>query len=1110
MSDLAERLSRLPQDRRSRLLRQMRGQMGPDSAPARLVRRDHGPRARASFQQEQMWFVDRLGSGEARNNVALSVWLTGELNAPALRRAVDTVVRRHQVLHSRIEGVDGVPWQVPDPDFSPDLRFTDLSGEESPDEAATELAAADAAAPFDLAAHPPLRARLVRLAADRHLLVWVVHHIVWDPGSTRVFAAELTECYAAAVAGRDPDLPELPVDYADFAAWQRERLTAERRESLSAQWRRVLAGSTPSEVVPDFPRSPETGGSGRGRSLSVDRAVLDRIGEVAGERDTTVFTVLLAAFNATLRHWTRSTEVTVGTASASRPHRDLEGLIGCFVSMIPLRTEVDDELAFTELVDRTAATVTQAFALSELPFEQIVEAVRPPRDPLRHPLFQIEFTSLGAWGAHETEAAGLRLRTEQIHDGAAKFDLSVLTGESEQLELSIEYNTDLYRSGTALGLLESFGAVLAQVAADPRVTVGDLRLTGTADGGEAAGAAAVGPPAHRAALETTLDRAFREQAARTPEAVAVRCGGDTVSYAELDRWSEAVAADLVAGGLAAGDPVVLRTGRGPASVAAVLGALKAGGHYVPVPADAPEERVTAIVTGVGARLAVVDAADTPLPDGVSAVAAGHRPPAAAVPEVAARARPDDLAYVLHTSGSSGTPKGVMIEHRSVTHFVSAIAEDYAVTAADRMLHFAPLTFDVSVFEIFTALLVGAELVVADDAQRRDPALLGALMRRERVTVAELPPALMPLLSPDSLPDLRLVSVGGEAFPGSLVAEWTRSGRRFVNGYGPTEATVAVTLKDCVGEWDRNPPIGVPLAGHQAFVLDERLRPVPPGMPGELCVAGPGVARGYLNRPEETAQRFVPNPAPHGPLTERLYRTGDLVRLLPDGDLEFLGRTDRQVKLRGFRIEPGEVEAVLADHPDVERAVVDVADTGGGERVLVAHVVAVPGAGPTAEEVRAHAARRLPGYMVPVVAVLDALPLTPNGKVDRAVLPMPGELAEPVGAPPRDAVESTIAHDIVGPLLGVERVDVDRDFFALGGSSLQATTVVARVRGRFGVDVALADFFGAPTVAALAALVRDAQQAAAAEQERLLDVFAQIEQMSDAEAAAMLRDLGGGS
>lgn len=1112
MSDLAERLGRLPQGQRSRLLGRMRNQMTAAVGHRNeLTRIDHGPRSRASFQQEQMWFVDRLGAGRARNNIALAIRLDGPLDRAALHEALGAVVARHQVLHSKLVEVDGVPWQEPVPGFVLGVQTSDFSDSDDPDRDLAELTASCAAAPFDLAEAPPVRAHLVRLADERHILLWVVHHVVWDPGSTRIFTEELTAGYAEAARGKRPEPGELAVQYADFAVWQRAKLEhPDHRQALADKWRQLLAGAEATEVMPDHPRTPETRGDGRGLSLTLEQELLDRLNAVAESSDTTVFTTLLAAFNALLRHWTHTEDVVVGTASASRPHPDLERVIGCFVQMITLRTEVADTLTFRELVARTAGTVMDAFTNSELPFEQVVDAVRPVRDPLRHPLFQIEFTSLGRWGTQTAEAAGVELAVEQLHDGAAKFDMSFLVGENNGLELSLEYNTSLYRHGTASALLTAFRRVIEQVADNPDIHIGELSLVEEPAASRHARELSRGGPLDEAAWTTTLDRAFRERATVRPDAVAVRHGDTTLDYAALDRWSEAIAHRLRDRGVRHGDPVAVCLGRGPAAVAGLLGILKAGAHYVPVDPTAPADRTRTVLTDAGVRHALVDDA-TELPVPLERVTAGDTAPVRDVPSLPPTSAPSDLAYVLYTSGSSGTPKGVMIEHRSVTHFSRTIARAYEMGAADRVLHFAPLTFDVSVFEVFTTLLAGGELVIATDDERRDPALLQTRMREDGVTVAELPPALLPLLDQAGLPALRLVSVGGEAFPGRLVAEWTAGDRRFVNGYGPTEATVAVTLMDCTGSYDRNPPIGRPMPGHQAFVLDDRLRPVPPGVPAELCVAGPGVARGYLGLPETTAERIVRNPYADGPETERLYRTGDLVRWLPGGNLEFLGRTDRQVKLRGHRIEPGEVEAVLMSHPRVQQAVALAQPAAGGDKMLAAYVT-VEQVGAYASEVvdaetlRAYAASRLPSYMVPVVVVLDELPLTRHGKVDVSALPLPVDHATAGGTPPRNAIEEQICRDIIAPLLEWSSPDVEGDFFALGGSSLQATIVVSRVRAVFGIDIALADFFGRPTVAGLADLVRAAQAEAAGEQDRLLAVFDQIENMSDEEAAALLRTL----
>lgn len=1113
MTDLGERLGRLPQEQRARLLRRMRDQTRAASTPApvALAARDHGPRSRPSFQQEQMWFVDQLGAGRTRNNVVLAVTLRGELDEQALLRSLRTIMRRHAVLTSRLVEIDGSPWQEQLELLAPGLPTTDLRRRSGPDAEAelSRLTTKDGAAPFDLAAAPPVRARLVRMP-DHAVLIWVAHHVLWDPASTHVFMEELTIAYGAHRNDAAPDLPALPLQYADFAAWQRERLGPDRTATLTRFWKDRLTGTAATEVLPDRPRTATNDGAGQGLHRTLDPAVLDRLRAIAGAHDTTLFAVLLAAFQATLARWTRTEDIVLGTASARRPHPDLRGLIGCFVEMIPLRSQIDPDTRFDQVLAGTRKQVLDAFTHSDLPFERVVEAVAPPRDPSRHPLFQIEFTALGGWGESSREAGGVEFSVEQLHDGAAKFDLSMLAGEVGGLELSLEYSTALYRDATAQALIAAYGRVLEQLAVDVRTRVADLAILSPADEPSVTGLATLGPARVDSAWHSTLDELLRAQAASSPTAVAVRFGTDTVRYDELDRWSDSICSLLHERGIAPQERVGVRMRRGPAAVAAVIGVLKAGGCYVPIDPAAPLSWVHMVVTDAGASVVLVDEAEVDCGPAGAVVVPDRDTPGRHVS--GPRPEPGHLAYVLYTSGSSGRPKGVMVEHRSVTHFATAIAEDYAVTAADRMLHFAPLTFDVSVFELFTALLTGAELVVASDAERYDPALLTAMMRRDRVTVAELPPALMPLLTPAELPELRLVSVGGEAFPGRLVQEWTDGGRRFVNGYGPTEATVAVTLKDCTGAWDRNPPIGRPMAGHQTLVLDPDLRAVPPGAVGELCVAGPGLARGYLGRPDLTDAVFVANPYPCGPGTERIYRTGDLVRLLPDGDLEFLGRCDRQLKVRGFRIEPGEVEMALASHPDVAQAAVAVLTGTDGQPVLAGFVVPESTEhGPDPDDVRRHTRELLPAYMVPTVTVVERLPLTPSGKVDHRALPALVSAAAtddpdpdaPRGTAPRDEIETQISTEIVGPVLGVEHVDVEADFFAAGGSSLQATTVIARARARYGVEIVLVDFFLTPTVARLAALVRAGQQAAVDEQQRLLALFDQVESMSDDEAATLL-------
>ncbi|TMC05162.1 MAG: amino acid adenylation domain-containing protein [Chloroflexi bacterium] len=1054
MTDLATRLERLSSDQRASLLRLLQGP-GAERGP-RLRRRSPAEPLRPSYAQQQLWFVDRLGAGRARNNV---------------------IAARHAVLRTAYREVDGQPQPVVAAARPVDLPVVDLSGLPAGERERrlAEIVAEQEATAFDLERRV-LRALLVALAPEHHVLVWCVHHIAWDSGSRRVFFAELGALYPAFAAGHPASLPDLPVQYSDYAAWQRETLEDARGEELRAYWRRRLAGVEAFALPTDRPRGRGTSFRSRHLVRYVEPDALAGVKRICGSSGATLYVVLLAALDALFHRYTGRRDIVIGAANAARPAAELRPL-----------------------------TVADAFAHQALPFEQVVGAVNPDRDPARNPLFEVEFTVFENDMREGIPAGDLVLEVERVPNTALRFDMSVLAWEDgDRLCLCIEYNVDLFDQATVDRLIDGFAGVVRQVAARPEARVSSLEILGTAEVQRLTAEWALGP--RRPGPGTTLDRAFADQVARTPHAPALTCAGTTLTYAELHRRASRLARRLRAAGVGPERTVGIALDRSVEMIVAVLAVLEAGGAYLPLDLSHPAERLRHALAESGAEVVVTHSAlagRIPAP-GLRAVLVDGAGAEDGGDALAPTARPENLAYVLFTSGSTGVPKGVMVEHRSVVAFVRGIAGAYGIDGRDSLLQFAALGFDVSVFDVFAALLTGARLVVAGDRERAEPRLLTELLRSERVTVAELPPVLLPLLDPD-LPDLRLVSVGGETFPGQLVERWTRGGRRFVNGYGPTETTVAVTLKECAGSWERTPPIGRPMANHQALVLDGGLRPLPPGVPGELCVAGAGVARGYAGRPALTAACFVPNPHPTVP-GERIYRTGDLARWLPDGDLEFAGRLDRQVKVRGFRVELAEVEAVLGGHPAVVRCAVEVAGDGGGTS-LVAYVEPAAGAGATSGSLRDYAADRLPAYMVPArVVVLDRIPLTANGKIDRRALPAPDD-SRPDGVAafvaPRTELERRIAAEVFAAVLELTGVGVTDDFFALGGNSIQAMQAVSRLRSVAGVEVPLADFFETPTVERLAGALEAGRWAAGTDEGRLGTTLDGVEQLSDEEAREYL-------
>jgi amino acid adenylation domain-containing protein len=1050
-----------------RALLAARLRQGRSAAPAGIRRRDPNTAPLPlSFGQEQLWFIDQLAPGLPTYNISGAVRLTGALDVGALHAAVNALVTRHEALRTRlVSGPDGSPHQVIAPALTVDLPVVEVA---SPEEL-RRLAEEEANTPFSLADGPLLRARLARVDEADHVLLVSVHHTVFDGWSFGVLLQELAALYAG------EQLDELPVQFADYAVWERERLQGETFQELADYWRGALDGAPVLQMPTDRPRPLVQTYAGGIERIDIDAAVLDGVRAVGRAEGATLFVTLMAAFQALLARYTGQDDVVVGTVSANRSRPELAPLIGYLVNTLPIRGDLSGDPTFRELLDRVRTATVGAYAHQDLPFAKIVEALKVTRDPSRSPLFQVGFTL--AENPNEPIRAGeLTMLAEPVETSAAKFDLLVSAEETVTgLRIGVSYATALFDGATVARLLGNFRVLLAGIAADPGQRLSQLPVLTPEE-------------LHRELVEWNSNTAdwpswcmhekFEEQVAATPDGIAAELDGESLTYAELNAAANRLARRLRDLGVGRDVLVGICMQRSLRRLVGLMGILKAGGGYVPLDPEYPADRLAFMLEDAEVPVIVTDDLSEPaLPEPTAQVVSLDRDWAELSELDGANpsfdVAPADLAYVIYTSGSTGRPKAVVIEHRNAVNFCMAEISHWHIGPDDRLLQFASLNFDVSVLDIFVTLLSGATVVLGTTETFTSPPRLGDYIRDQRITVMCLPPAVLNLIGDEKFPELRVVIAGGEAFSSALVHKWARPGLRFVNGYGPTETTVGATMMECEDDGMDPPPIGLPLTNYTAYVLDKNLNPVPVGVLGELHLGGASVARGYLKRPELTAERFIKDPFS----TEeqaRLYKTGDMVRRLPDGNLQFLGRFDDQIKIRGLRVELGEIEAVLEQHPDVLQTAVLVGQDRAGEKQLVGYVRVDPdGVAPSVADLRQHLAARLPSFMVPThLLVLDKFPLNRSGKVDRSALPKPDN-AENAAAyvAPRTLVE-TVAADMYATLLNLERVGVDDNFFDLGGNSLQAMRLITQLRNELAVDTDVTAIFLAPTPGQLAALLRD--------------------------------------
>ncbi|HET7232357.1 MAG TPA: amino acid adenylation domain-containing protein [Longimicrobium sp.] len=1060
----------------------------------------------ASFAQERMWFLQQLDPQSAAYNIAWALRLSGALNADALRRAFAEIVRRHEVLRTAFreqgtrnreqraesqrdggqgdESALGVEQVIlPEDAFGWEaIDFSHLPKTEA-EAAAARRAEAEAAAPFDLARGPVLRVALLRVAVDEHLLALAMHHVAADAWSWEVMSRELSVLYAAFQRGETNPLAPLPVQYADYAAWQRGWLRGEVLERQAAYWRQRLAGAPAVLELPtDRPRPAvqELRGTLLPFRIAADAAAGARA--LAAREGATPFMVLLAAFAVVLQRWSGQDDVVVGTPVTSRPRPELEPLIGFFSNTLPIRANLSGRPAFREVLRRVRDTTLDAFAHQDLPFERMVDEVRAERSLSHTPLFQVMF-SLAHGSATDLALDGITAADAEVDPGTARYDLTVVLSEEKDGALfgQAELATALWDDATIARMMRHLESVVRAAAADPDASIATLPLLSADERTELVDGVNLTNRQWDGALVHEL---VARQAANTPGAVAVEHAGDALTYAELEARANRLAHRLVRLGVVPDTRVAVAMERSVEMVVAVLAVLKAGGCYVAVDPGYPADRIAYMLADSRASVVLTTSAVADRLPSTGAVIVRVD-----VEDVASESsapptvdlHPENLLYVLYTSGSTGRPKGAALPHRALANVIRWQLERCGDDAAARTLQFASLSFDVSFQEIFSTWAGGGTLVLIDDETRRDADALLAYLRAERIERLFIPFAGLQGLAEIAeggdahLPHLREVITAGEALRATpqLRALFRANPQTTLdNHYGPSETHV-ISAHLVAGDpvaWPALPPIGAPVANTRLYVLDGEMQPAPLGVPGELYAAGIHLARGYLARPALTAERFVPNP--FGPAGSRLYRTGDRVKRTDA--LEYVGRTDFQVKIRGFRVEPGEVEAVLAGHPAVSQAAVTARGEGAARR-LAAYVVPTADASPTIAELRAHVAARLPEHMVPRAwRVMDALPLTPSGKVDRRALPEPDAApADEARVEPRTPAEEIVA-DAWEAVLRV-RPGVHDNFFSLGGHSLAATQVVARIRRAFGIDLPLRALFEAPTVAALAARAADARR-----------------------------------
>ncbi|MEM7552754.1 MAG: amino acid adenylation domain-containing protein, partial [Cyanobacteria bacterium P01_A01_bin.84] len=1024
-----------------------------------------------SWAQERLWFLNQLEGKSATYNIPAAVRISGNLNINALQQALSSIVQRHEVLRTSFQIANGTPIQVIDSEAIININLVDLQQLEIKEQETLviEKAQHEATTPFDLENAPLIRCSLLQLSTSEYVLLLTMHHIVSDGWSMGVLIKEISSLYQAFTQGKPSPLAQLPIQYADFAVWQRQYLSGEVLSTQLDYWKQQLSGAPDLLQLPtDYPRPTVQAYQGRTRSFNLNTDLTTKLQTLSRDSGTTLFMTLYAAFSTLLYRYSGQSDILIGSPIANRNRSEIEALIGFFVNTLVLRTQFEDNPSFSELLVQVRETTLKAYEYQDVPFEQIVEVLQPKRSLSHSPLFQVMFVLQNA-PIGKVELPGVTLSQLEQDTTVAKFDLTLSMTETDQgLVGEWEYNTDLFDKQTIERMVAHFQNLLEKIVENPSQKVGSLTLLSEAERHQLL--VEWNDTATDYPKDKCIHQLFEEQVEKTPDAVAVVFEQEQLTYEQLNQKANQLAHHLQSLGVKPEVLVGICVERSIEMVVGLLGILKAGGAYVPLDPNYPQERLNYMLedSDVGVLVTQNSLLES-FPENNARVVyldSDHDViEQYSKQNLYAGVGSDNLAYVIYTSGSTGKPKGVLVTHKGLLNLVFWHQETFAISSSDIATQLAATAFDASAWELWPYLSAGATIHLLNTETIIQPKVLLDWLISEKITITFVPTPLLENLLSLEYPDkiaLRIVLTGGDKLH---QYQSTSLPFKVINNYGPTENTVVTTsgLVASVEEtFQLAPAIGRPIANTQIYILDKHLQPLPVGVPGEIYVGGDGLARGYLNRPQLTQEKFIPNPFNN---SQRLYKTGDLARYLSDGNIEFLGRIDNQVKIRGFRIELGEIEAVLATHPQVNQAVVIAQGENTGKKRLVAYVVKNDKI--TTQQVSNYIKAQLPDYMVPGVFVtLERLPLTPNGKIDRKALPETDtslrETEYVASSTPREEIIASIFADV----LGVENVGIHDNFFELGGHSLLATQLISRVRETFSMEIPLRELFSSPTVTQL--------------------------------------------